>query len=186
MAIPIISTHKNNSGSNRGINLVPQDLKETPRKRTVKKLLSRTSVILFVVYTLALAGLFGFSFFLTGQANQLESTNSALIGDVKKMQDTEELLHTVKNRANLARKIYADNAPSSTQLFDKIIELVPQDLTIIGVETKETSVILSAASKTPIPIQNFLTRLENAKINNVAVQTLTSAFGQYAITIHMQ
>jgi hypothetical protein len=186
MPVSVFSTsRKNNPPVNRGINLVPTDLKESPRNRTVKKFLSATSSLLLVLYTLVLAGLFGFSFFLNGQAKQLEATNSILVNDVKKLQDKEELLLTLKNRASLARKIYAEN-PGSTELFDKVIALVPPDVSLVGAETKETSIVITASSANPLSIQKFLSSIEQAKINNVMVQTLTSALGAYTVAVSVQ
>lgn len=186
MAVSASPNSKHAAYSSKGINLVPQDLKETPRKKTLKKLLSRTSFIFIGVYTLALAGLFGFSFILNSQAKALENTNKQLSSDVTKMQNKEELLHTIKNRADLARKIYANTSPQAAETFDKVVELVPGDMSIVGAETKDFAVLLSVRSTNPASVNNFLTSLENAKLKDVAVQTITSAFGQYAVTVHVQ
>lgn len=180
------NTKKHPSISSRGINLVPQDLKETPRSRTVKKILSRTSFLLIGLYTFALIGLFTFSFILNSQAKKLESTNAALVSDVTKMQSKEELLHTIKNRTGLARKIFANTSPQAAENFDRVVELVPGDMSIVGAETKDNAVLLSARSANPASVQNFLASLENAKLKDVAVQTITSAFGGYAVTVHVQ
>ena len=180
------NTKKHPPLSSRGINLVPQDLKETPRNRTIKKVLSRTSFLLIGLYTFALIGLFAFSFVLNTQAKKLETTNTALVSDVTKMQAKEELLHTIKNRTGLARKIFANTSPQAAENFDKVVELVPGDMSIVGTETKDNAVLLSARSANPASLQNFLTSLENAKLKDVAVQTITSAFGGYTITIHVQ
>ena len=173
-------------GSKTGINLVPQALKETPKRRTVRRVLSRTSSILLGAYMFALILLFGFSFFLSTRAGGLEATNSKLVSDVIALSEKEILLHTIKNRTDLARKIYSNATPQSAELFDRVVELVSGDVSIIGAETKEGAVTLSVVSKNPLAIQNFLVGLENAKLRDVAVQTLTSAYGLYTVTVHIQ
>ncbi|MDO8452530.1 MAG: hypothetical protein Q7S79_02140 [bacterium] len=173
-------------GTRTSINLVPQDLKETPKRRTARRVLSRTSSVLLGAYMFALVLLFGFSFFLSSRVKGLEGTNTKLVSDVTALSEKEILLHTIKNRTDLARKIYSNTTPQSAELFDRVVELVPGDVSIIGAETKEGAVTLSAVSKNPSAIQNFLVSLENAKLRDVAVQTLTSAYGQYMVTVHVQ
>jgi len=173
-------------GARTGINLVPQDLKETPKRRTVRRVLSRTSFLLLAAYMFALILLFGFSFFLSTRAKVLEGTNSKLVSDVTALSEKEILLHTIKNRTDLARKIYSNSTLQSIELFDRVVGLVPGDVSIIGAETKEGAVTLSAESKNPSAIQNFLVSLENASARGIAVQTLTSAYGLYSVTVHVQ
>lgn len=170
-----------------GINLAPQEVAEFPKKRVAKRILTQTSFVFIGLYTLVMIGLFVSSFFFSQKVDKLEDTNSQLTREVSSLKDKEQMLHTLKNRTGLARKVFVNTSSFvSSETFERVLGLVPSDASITGAETREASVVISVSSQNPLAIQSFLESLENAKFRDVAVQTMISTSGQYSVTVHIQ
>lgn len=170
----------------QGINLIPKEYKESPRGKSLKKLLSNTSFLFIGLYTLVLICLFAFTFYLNYVSNNRQAVNSKIIQEISQMQTVEELLHTIKNRTEIARNIFAGASPIATENFDKIIKLIPEDLSITVIETNDKSVLLSVYTSNLMSIEKFLTVLEKANLKSVSLSSLTSVSGNYSVNINVQ
>lgn len=142
------------------INLLTQEFKTTPGLRIAKT----GSIGAMVVYIFILVLLFGVSYFLSTQKQNLDKQNIQLVSKINSLKKNEELLVTLKNRVMISQAAASKIGISPVDSLQKILAVMPNDIQLVTIraENDGTAVILCTATSSK-SIETFFRTLKDQK-----------------------
>lgn len=169
--------------SKSSINLLTADFRE----RKNSKLFSRASIAVLGGYIIILLAIFGISFYLTSQKNNLTTQTNELLGTIKQNKDPEELLTIVKDRVKVAQNIYSKGAPTPSELVNNAVALLPQGVSLMHVSIdKSAKVSLVVKSPNSSGINEFLNVIRTTQLSSVHMNTLAyDTEGNYVVSLEI-
>ena len=143
-----------------GINLLAKkELATTEEKEVVSKL-KKTIAITLLIYSLAVVGLIGFQFFLSGEKQKIFSQASQLELRIKNLQKVEILEVLIKDRLGKCAKVISSRTHPETVLT-KIINAKEEGVEIFEVElAKSEEVKLAAESSDVSSLERFTDKIK--------------------------
>lgn len=140
------------------INLLTQEFRSTPGLRFAKT----GSIVSMAVYIFALVLLFGVSYFLSIQKQNLDKQNAVLVSKINSLKKNEELLITLKNRISVSQAAKSKIGVSPVDSLQKILAVMPNDIQLVSVraENEGTTTILCKAA-TSKSIESFFRALKD-------------------------
>lgn len=159
------------------INLLPTQERESAKEEALKKKLQFSSVaVLVIVAILTIATLGVFMVFASENSNlvaQVEQESAR----VNQLKAQEELLVVVKDKTSTGSTILSQRE-DFPDFFEKLGNLVPQDLYFTDMKTAEGELIISGKARTSADVAGFVNSLVGVQgaeiVSNISVDSLTS------------
>lgn len=163
-----------------GVNLLEQR-KVSPGESQSRRRLKRLGVIVLLVYTLCIAILFAFSFYLTTTQKKLNSEKQQVEAKIKNFEKRESLALDLKRRAEMIGKILASRENvqkkevSQEQLLAWIKSITIPGISLTKISLGEAEITFEAEAANALVLGEFLDQLQSTekKILFLSLDTLS-------------
>jgi len=174
-----------------GVNLLEQR-KVSPGESQSRRRFKRWGVIVLLVYTLCIAILFTFSFYLTTTQKRLNSEKQQVEAKIKNFEKRESLALDLKRRAETIGKILASRENvkkrevSEEQLLAWIKSMAIPGISLTKISLSQAQITLEAEAANALVLGEFLDQLQltEKKILYLNLDTLSRAKkGTYSFSL---
>lgn len=167
------------------INLLIQEFRGPSRLQVARQLLTRTSAVFLIFYIILVFAVVATLFFFNRQLQTLNNRNSALTGEINALRETEGTLLFLKNRAKLAKNVFAQS--SSDEIVGKVVALVSPGIEITEVTSEDEAFLITLRAPNSQNLVSFLQILKEQDFETVILSSLNqTGAGGYLISLEIK
>ncbi len=172
------------------INLLPEELNKSKGTGALLFILKKVSLMSGIVVILAIILASGVLFFFSRQLADVQSKNSELTANIKKLSQTEQKLFLVKDRISKIDKVLADKMQSENSIgnIDQTVSSMSSSLSFKTAKIEANALDLTLAAKDSFSIGEFLQVLVQPNTNYAKVVLKNLGFNSdlgYTIDLKM-
>lgn len=172
------------------INLLPVEEKAQERAQSIQKKLSVASIAILAITAIFTLITLVFFTALVSKRNELIAAAGDASSQIESQKDIEELLVVIKSKAETATKIL-DSRQDHAEAFQKLSELVPQNVYFADMKFSLTKLAVSGKAKTSADmaglVSSLLSETGSALVSSVTVDSLGSdETGVYQFSLSME
>lgn len=168
------------------INLLPQEYRPSGKIQKLARALNRTSVGILGLYILALIALFGGLFFLSNTRAKLEDENQQLANRIEALKTREGILLSLRDRARLAREVFAQ-AAGAEELVQDVVEGLPAEVAISEISADRQALVVVARAPDSTALAASLEQLKKSQFSQVVLNSLSQTNqGGYVFSLQIK